>query len=75
MATFQAVMNTNAWGTLRCIHAVMPSMRERGSGHILNVTSVAGRVAVASQGAYAMSKWAAEALTEVPRRGAGARSG
>jgi len=65
MATFQAVMNTNAWGTLRCIHAVMPSMRERGSGHILNVTSVAGRVAVPSQGAYAMSKWAAEALTEV----------
>jgi len=65
MATFQAVMNTNAWGTLRCSHAVMPSMRERGSGHILNVTSVAGRVAVSSQAAYAMSKWAAEALTEV----------
>ena len=40
-------------------------MRARGSGHILNVTSVAGRLAVASQGAYAMSKWAAEALTEI----------
>ena len=39
-------MNTNAWGTLRGIQAVLPSMRERGSGHILNVTSVAGRLAV-----------------------------
>ena len=65
VATFQQVMNTNAWGTLRAIHAVLPSMRERGSGHILNVTSVAGRLAIANQGAYAMSKWAAEALTEV----------
>lgn len=64
LAEFQAVMNTNAWGTLRAVLAVLPSMRERGSGHILNVTSVAGRVALASQGPYAMSKWAAEALTE-----------
>jgi len=65
MADFQRAMNTNAWGTLRCIHAVLPSMRERGSGHILNVTSVAGRVGTAGQGAYAMSKFAAEGLTEV----------
>lgn len=65
LADFQRAMNTNAWGTLRCIQAVLASMRERGSGHILNVTSTAGRIAVASQGAYAMSKWAAEALSEV----------
>ena len=65
LADFQRAMNTNAWGALRCIHALLPSMRERGSGHILTVTSAAGRVATASQGAYAMSKFAAEALTEV----------
>jgi NAD(P)-dependent dehydrogenase (short-subunit alcohol dehydrogenase family) len=65
MAVFQQAMNTNAWGLLRCIHAVLPSMRERRSGRILNVTSVSGRLAVVSQGAYAMSKWAAEALTEI----------
>jgi len=64
MADFQRTMNTNVWGTLRCIQAVLPAMRERGSGHILNVTSTAGRVAVAGQGAYTMSKFAAEALTE-----------
>ena len=65
MADFQQNMNTNAWGPLRCIHAVLPSMRERGSGRIVNVTSVAGRIGNATQGAYCMSKWAAEALTEV----------
>jgi len=61
---FQAVMNTNTWGTLRCIKAVLPSMRERGSGRIVNVTSAAGRIANPTQSAYCMSKWAAEALTE-----------
>ena len=61
---FQANMNTNAWGTLRCIQAVLPSMRERGSGRIVNVTSAAGRIGNATQAAYCMSKWAAEALTE-----------
>jgi NAD(P)-dependent dehydrogenase (short-subunit alcohol dehydrogenase family) len=64
LATFQAVMNTNAWGIVRCVHAVLPSMRERGSGRIVNVTSAAGRLGNATQGAYCMSKWAAEALTE-----------
>jgi NAD(P)-dependent dehydrogenase (short-subunit alcohol dehydrogenase family) len=39
-------------------------MRERGSGRIVNVTSVAGRIGNSTQTAYCMSKWAAEALTE-----------
>ena len=64
VAQFQAVMNTNAWGTVRCIHAVLPSMRQRGSGRIVNVTSTAGRVGNPTQGAYCASKWAAEAITE-----------
>jgi NAD(P)-dependent dehydrogenase (short-subunit alcohol dehydrogenase family) len=62
---FQATMNTNAWGIVRCVQAVLPSMRARGSGRILNVTSAAGRLANPTQGAYCMSKWAAEAYTEV----------
>ncbi|MGA9276887.1 SDR family oxidoreductase [Ilumatobacter sp.] len=65
VSEFQRVMNTNTWGTLRCIHAVLPSMRDRSAGHIVNVTSLAGRVAIAGHGAYATSKFAAEALTEV----------
>jgi NAD(P)-dependent dehydrogenase (short-subunit alcohol dehydrogenase family) len=58
------VMNVNVCGPLRCIRAVVPSMRERGSGCIVNVSSVAGRVAPIAQAPYAMSKWALEALSE-----------
>ncbi len=64
LETFQAVMNTNLWGTLRCIQAVLPTMREQRGGCIVNVTSTAGRVALPGQGAYSASKWAAEALSE-----------
>lgn len=65
LSEFQRVMNTNAWGLVRCTQAVLPAMRERESGHIINVTSLAGRVVQGSQGVYSASKFAAEALTEV----------
>ena len=65
LAEFRQVMETNFFGALRCIQAVVPGMRERKSGCIVNVTSVAGRIAIAPQGAYASSKWALEALSEI----------
>jgi NAD(P)-dependent dehydrogenase (short-subunit alcohol dehydrogenase family) len=65
LAEFQSIMNTNAWGTLRCIQAVLPTMRGQSSGCIVNVTSIAGRIAAAGQGAYAASKFATEAMSEV----------
>lgn len=64
IGAFREVMETNFFGGLRCIKAVIPSMRERRQGCIVNVTSVAGRVAMAPQAAYAASKWAFEALSE-----------
>jgi NAD(P)-dependent dehydrogenase (short-subunit alcohol dehydrogenase family) len=64
LSTFRSTMETNFFGALRCIQAVLPGMRERRSGCIINVTSVAGRIAVAPQAAYASSKWALEALSE-----------
>jgi len=44
---FREVMETNYFGALRCIKALIPSMRGRQSGCIVNVTSVAGRIAMA----------------------------
>src|SRR5882724_978091 len=45
MADFKAVMETNYFGAIRCIKALVPDMRQRKSGCIINVTSVAGRIA------------------------------
>ena len=64
LARFREVMETNFFGALRCIQAVVPAMRKRKSGCIINVTSVAGRFASAPQAAYASSKFALEALSE-----------
>jgi len=55
---------TNVTGLTRVTQAVLPSMRERRAGAIVNVGSVAGRIASAVQGHYCASKFAVEALTE-----------
>ena len=44
LATFRQIMETNYFGTVRCIQAVLPAMRAQKSGRIINVTSVAGRL-------------------------------
>ena len=64
MAEFRAVMETNYFGALRCIKAVIAQMRQRRSGCIVNVTSVAGRLSTSPLGPYAASKYALEALSE-----------
>lgn len=61
---FREVMETNFFGGLRCIKAVIPGMRERRRGCIVNVTSISGRMALAPQAAYSASKFAFEALSE-----------
>ena len=63
-AEFRAVMETNYFGALRCIQALVPEMRERRNGCIINVTSVAGRIASPPLTPYMASKWALEALSE-----------
>jgi NAD(P)-dependent dehydrogenase (short-subunit alcohol dehydrogenase family) len=62
---FRQVMETNFFGGLRCVKAVIPSMRERRKGTIVNITSIAGRLASAPMASYAASKCAFEALSEV----------
>jgi NAD(P)-dependent dehydrogenase (short-subunit alcohol dehydrogenase family) len=64
LADFRAVMETNYFGALRCIQAIVPQMRERKSGCIINVSSVAGRIANSPLAPYTASKFALEALSE-----------
>ena len=61
---YLSVMNVNLCGAVRCLQAVLPQMRDRGSGTIVNVTSVAGRIAALGQSPYVASKWAFEGLSE-----------
>jgi NAD(P)-dependent dehydrogenase (short-subunit alcohol dehydrogenase family) len=61
---YLSVMNVNLCGAVRCTQAVLPQMRERGSGTIVNITSVAGRIAALAQSPYVTSKWALEGLSE-----------
>jgi NAD(P)-dependent dehydrogenase (short-subunit alcohol dehydrogenase family) len=64
ISDFKAVMETNFFGSVRCIQAVLPSMRKRKSGCIINVTSVSGRLTTSPLGCYSASKFALEAVSE-----------
>ncbi len=61
---FQRLFDINVFGVQRMIRGVLPGMRFRGSGLILNVSSLLGRVALPFYGPYNASKWAVEALSE-----------
>jgi NAD(P)-dependent dehydrogenase (short-subunit alcohol dehydrogenase family) len=64
IAAFREVMETNYFGVLRCIKAVLPHMRARRKGCIINISSVAGRVTTSPLGPYAATKHAVEAISE-----------
>jgi NAD(P)-dependent dehydrogenase (short-subunit alcohol dehydrogenase family) len=63
-STYLDIMNVNVCGAVRCLQQVLPGMRARGAGTIVNITSIAGRVAVLAQSPYVASKWAFEGLSE-----------
>lgn len=58
------MFDTNYFGAVNCIQAVLPSMRERSTGCIVNITSAVGLMATPNQIAYSASKWALECLGE-----------
>ena len=61
---YMDVMNVNLCGAVRCLQQVLPGMRSRRSGAIVNITSVTGRIAALAQSPYVTSKWAFEGLSE-----------
>ena len=58
------VMNVNLCGAVRCIQAVLPGMRERRTGTIVNISSVVGQFGALAQAPYVASKWAMEGMSE-----------
>ncbi|HWX97166.1 MAG TPA: SDR family NAD(P)-dependent oxidoreductase [Solirubrobacteraceae bacterium] len=65
---WRQMIQVNVFGVLYCTHAALPLMREQGSGHIVNVSSVAGRVARAGSGVYNLTKFGVGAFSESLRQ-------
>jgi len=63
-AEVRRVYDTNVFGVMSVCRAVLPSMRRRRSGVVINVTSMAGLIGLAAETAYSSSKWAIQGFTE-----------
>src|SRR5580693_2807552 len=64
VAEVQHIIEVNTLGALRVAQAVLPGMRAQGSGQIVFISSIQGRLVLPLIGPYAASKWALEALAE-----------
>jgi clavulanate-9-aldehyde reducatase len=74
---WRTMVNVNLLGLLYCTHAALPLMREAGRGHIVNLSSVAGRSANAGSAVYNLTKFGVGAFSEALRQeisGAGIRT-
>jgi clavulanate-9-aldehyde reductase len=65
---WRQMIHVNVFGVLYCTHAALPLMHAQGSGHIINVSSVAGRVARAGSGVYNLTKFGVGAFSESLRQ-------
>lgn len=63
-AEFRDQLETNVLGAVWVTQAALPVMREQGSGHLLQVSSIGGVAAFPNTGVYHASKWALEGLSE-----------
>ncbi|MGW4524755.1 SDR family oxidoreductase [Amycolatopsis sp. NPDC004378] len=64
LAEVERLFRLNTLGALRVAQGVLPAMRERGTGHLVFVSSVQGRLVLPVIGPYGASKWALEAIAE-----------
>jgi NADP-dependent 3-hydroxy acid dehydrogenase YdfG len=65
---WQRMINVNLLGLLYCTHAALPIMGEGGGGHIVNLSSVAGRTANLGSAVYNMTKWGVVGFSEALRQ-------
>lgn len=65
---WRQMVDVNILGLLYCTHAALPLMREQGGGHIVNLSSVAGRIAAAGSAAYNLTKWGVNGFSEALRQ-------
>jgi NADP-dependent 3-hydroxy acid dehydrogenase YdfG len=65
---WRRMIHANVFGVLYCSHAALPLMREQGTGHIVNVSSVAGRIARQGSGVYNLTKFGVGAFSESLRQ-------
>ncbi len=65
---WRRMVHVNVFGVLYCTHAALPLMRAQGSGDIVNVSSVAGRVARSGAGVYNLTKFGVGAFSESLRQ-------
>ena len=63
----RAMFDTNLFGTIECIQAVAPIMREQGGGDIINISSVSGHISTPYMGGYAATKHAMNAIGKAAR--------
>lgn len=64
---YRLMMNVNYFGTVHMVRALLPALLKRGRGHIVNISSLGGYVAVAGYAAYSPSKYAVRAFSDVLR--------
>ncbi len=65
LADFRAQIDTNFYGVVYVTKAALPVLRQQGSGHIIQISSVGGRIGSAGLAAYQSAKWAVEGFSEV----------
>jgi NAD(P)-dependent dehydrogenase (short-subunit alcohol dehydrogenase family) len=63
----QKNFDVNVFGTMRMVRAVVPHMRKRGCGRIINISSIGGKLVVPVNGVYSATKFALEALSDALR--------
>jgi NAD(P)-dependent dehydrogenase (short-subunit alcohol dehydrogenase family) len=71
LADFRAQVDANLFGVVNVTKAALPILREQGSGHIIQVSSIGGRLATAGLAAYQAAKWAVGGFSEVLAREVG----